>query len=162
MVLLQKFTYENLEKIESSEAEDSDITIETFNEAIEIISKYLYSSPDLLEQHPELYEVSQTIKNSVREKQNQQEYYWENVRQERREKRLKHGVPPINNICPKGYPIRATQKLSSDNEKRGIYYYKNERKGMEVDWCFADEEEAEAENFRRPKGKQPEYQPRKD
>ncbi|MBD2039479.1 hypothetical protein [Microcoleus sp. FACHB-672] len=57
------------------------------------------------------------------------------------------------------FPIRATANID-ESSARGIYYYEDERDGVEVCWCFASPEEAEADTFRRPKKKPPKQQPR--
>lgn len=113
-------------------------------------------------QQQELKEEQQRQERLRDEEQKKQEErtYWQNVQRERSKRGLHHGVPPIDNCrCPAHCPIRATAKINEPNA-RGIYYYPGERAGVEVYWCFASREEAEADNFRRPYKKPPKQQPR--
>ncbi len=88
------------------------------------------------------------------------ESYWQYVEQEREKRGLTYGVPPLDSYsCPAQYPIRATDKTKEPGV-RGIYYLPDERRGVEVYWCFASPEEAEAESFRRPLKTPPKQQPR--
>ncbi|AFY40023.1 hypothetical protein Lepto7376_3867 [[Leptolyngbya] sp. PCC 7376] len=104
------------------------------------------------------YEELREEERKKREKEERD--YWKYVYSERSKKNLEFGVPPNrSNQCPWDFPIRATANLNNF-DARGIYYFGDERIGVDVYWCFADEDEARASNFRRPKKKPPKQQPR--
>ena len=179
MILFNKFAHENLEVINSLEEDELAKAIRTRSQAAKIISNYLSTSPDLLQKYPEISEVFREVnfgisyaqqvydvKKQQRLRKNEQkkraeETYWQYVQQERRKLRLRNGVPPLDSeSCPVQFPIRATTNLSKTDSARGIYYYIDEIKGVEVYWCFASPKEAEADNFRRPKKTPPKQQPK--
>ncbi len=179
MILFNKFTHENLEEINSLGEVELGKAIQKHNKAAEIFSKHLSNSPDLVEQYPEISEAFREINIGTRKVRRlydikkRQRISWEEeqrqkklrdnkrrekeertLQQERNNRGLKHGVPPVDNCrCPKQFPIRATAR-------HRIYYYPNEREGVEVYWCFGCSEEAESDNFRRPQRKPPEQQTR--
>lgn len=179
MILFKKFAHDNLEQIESLDEYELENAIQSYVSAVKIINRHFSQSPDLLHQYPEISEIFQQanvsikkfqelqeIKKQKREEQQesvrqqrlreeeikkrQKESYWQNVLQERKKRGLNHGVPPVSLYsCPLEYPIRVTDNMKEAGA-RGIYYLPHERKGVEVYWCFANPEEAEAERFRRP------------
>ncbi len=171
MILFNRLTDENFENINFGGESELEKTVQTYHNAVEIISRYLSDSPDMLSQYPEISESFReiyigfreaqklhTIKKQQREEKEEDERQY--VQQERRRRRLKYGVPPQDNCtCPSQFPIRATANLG-ELDARGIYYYEDERIGVEVYWCFASPEEAQADNFRRPLKKPPKQQPR--
>lgn len=178
MILFKKITDENLEKINNFQEIELLKAVNTYNKAALIISEYLYNCPDLLEQYPEISESFREIRMGIEEaekrynikinqrKKNQEEQtnqklyeedqkrqeaatYEQYLQQERRNRGLRYGVPPMDKYsCPVEFPIRATANLA-EPDSRGIYYYPDER-DVEVYWCFSSREEAEADNFRRP------------
>jgi len=179
MILFNRFTHENLENMNSWEEHDLEKVVKKYKDAADIISQHLSNSSELLRKYPEIFEAFQEVNNNIRsaeelqnvkrqereerEKEEKQqrlrdkkrkrqeaETYRESVQQEREKRGLKYGVPPKDNTCPPQYPIRATAKLHKSDDARGIYYYEDERQGVKVYWCFASEEEAEADKFRRP------------
>jgi hypothetical protein len=189
MILFNRFTHENRQNISLLEKKELEKVLKTYNEAAEIISKYLSNSPDLLRKYPEISEGFREVNSGIitaqrlhdieinqrkerEEEQRQQRLREEErerreaatkeeyVQQERRKRRLRYGQPPTDSYsCPAQFPIRATANLD-ESDSRGIYYYPDERAGVEVFWCFSSEEEAKAENFRRPHKTPPKYQPR--
>ncbi|WP_333059466.1 MULTISPECIES: hypothetical protein [unclassified Microcoleus] len=189
MILFNRFTHENRQNIYFLENTDLEKELKTYNEAAEIISKYLSNSPDLLRKYPEISEAFREINSGIitakrlhereinQRKEREEEQRQQRLREEERERQeaaikkeyvqqerikrgLRYGEPPINSYsCPAQFPIRATANLD-ESDSRGIYYYSNERAGVEVFWCFSSEEEAKAENFRRPHKTPPKYQPR--
>lgn len=186
MILFNRITDEHNEQINSFNAIELERSSQVHNQATEIISRWLSDSTILLDQYPEISEVfreislgsmnverlrtqyriqreqneayqSQVAINEQEKRQQAEENYRNYVYQERRKNGLKYGVPPVNTTtCPAQFPIRATANIS---DARGIYYYIDERSGVEVYWCFASEEEAQAENFRRPYKNPPKQQP---
>ncbi|BAU42031.1 hypothetical protein [Leptolyngbya sp. O-77] len=189
MVLFNRFTHENLEELNSLGEMELERAIQVHNEAAEIIAKYLSDSPNLLRRYPEISEAFREVnvgsrkaqglysikkqQRRVQEEEDRQQRlreqarreeekrtYWQYVHQERNKRGLRNGVPPVDNYrCPAQFPIRATANLN-DSDARGIYYYPDERAGVEVYWCFGNAEEAKADNFRRPYKKPPKQQPR--
>ena len=187
MILFNRFAHENLEEINSLGEVKLEKAIQIHNSAAEIISKYISNSPELLEQYPEiseafrginigtrkaqrLYDIKKQQRVSWEEEQKQgklrdndrrgqeERTYWQYVQQERSKRKLQYGVPPIDDCtCPKQFPVRATANLNEPNAK-GIYYYPNEREGVDVYWCFKSSKEAESDNFRCPKKKPPKQQ----
>ncbi|HYW19354.1 MAG TPA: hypothetical protein VE956_08580 [Nodularia sp. (in: cyanobacteria)] len=175
---------EQLNKLEEAELQNA---TEEFVKAKEIIGQYVQKNPDLVNRHPQLKEIirqanigqetsqdiykdrvekrqiHEEIERKEREKREAQkkkevEQYWQRVERERERKKLTLGVPPADKFtCPSGYPIRATENLKNENY-RGIYYLRDERKGVQVDWCFKHPEDAETEKFRRSKKTPPKYQ----
>lgn len=189
MVLFNRFTSENLEELNSLDEIELERAIQVHAEAAEIISKYLSGSSILLRRYPEVSEAFREVnigsrkaqelynikiqQRQVREEQGRQQRireqaqreeknktYWQYVQEERSKRGLRNGVPPIDNYtCPTQFPIRATANLN-DSDVRGIYYYPDERAGVEVYWCFDNAEEAKEDNFRRPYKKPPKQQPK--
>lgn len=185
MILFQKFTHENLDKINSLEENELEKAVQTYSEAADILSKHFSNSSDLVRKYPEIREgfrevsiaiekakslrkVKRQKRKEREEEQRQQRLRDEEqkrredqyVQQERSKRGLSYGVPPLDSCrCPAQFPIRATANLD-DSSARGIYYYPGERAGVDVYWCFANPEEAQADNFRRPKKKPPKRQPR--
>jgi hypothetical protein len=189
MILFNRFTHENLEEMSSLEEDELGKAVQTYQEAADIISRYLSDSPDMLRKYPEISEAfrevnigignAQRLHNVKRQrreeweeeqrqqrlrdeerKRREEKTYWQYVQQEREKRGLSYGVPPVNNYsCPLIFPIRATDKTKRLGQ-RGIYYFQNERIGVEVYWCFANPEEAEAERFFRPLKTPPRRQPR--
>lgn len=179
MILFKNFKNEQLEKMYYLEENDLKKAVQTYKEVAEIMLKYLSDSPELLSKYPEISEVFREVNIGIgkaqrlyeleinqrkerEEEQRQQRLREEererreaaikekDVQQERRKRGLRYGQPPINSYsCPAQFPIRATANLN-ESDSRGIYYYPGERAGVEVYWCFSSEEEAKAENFRRP------------
>ena len=163
---------DQLDKLTESELKN---TKEEFRKAKKIIDKYVRNHPNLVNQYSQLRsieEITNTGEKTSNEKysekvdqrqrneeeqrkqrQKKEEQYLQRVNGERKRKGLKLGVPPNEDkcSCPPGYAIRATENLK-DKNYRGIYYFPRERKrkGVEVAWCFKNEQEAEKENFRRP------------
>ncbi len=189
MILFNRFTHENLEEINSLEEDELEQAVQTYTAAAEIISKYLSNSPDLLRRHPKISEAFREVNIGIRNAQSlhdvkrQQREEWEEeqrqqrlrdeerkrreeqtysqyVQQEQKKRGLRYGVPPKDSYsCPAKFPIRATANINEPGA-RGIYYYADERMGVEVYWCFASPEQAKAENFRRPFKTPPKRQPR--
>lgn len=172
MILFNKFADENIAAINFLEGDELDEALQKYNQAAKIITRHFAESPDLLEQHPEVYEFFREANFGInhvqqvynlKKKQNLQKdaAYSQYVQQERLKRNLKYGEPPQDNCnCRSKYPIRATTNLDKKENARGIYYFPNERKGVKVDWCFSSAEEAEADNFRRPEKTPPKYQPK--
>ncbi|MBD1935795.1 hypothetical protein H6F73_00430 [Microcoleus sp. FACHB-68] len=188
MILFKNFTDENIDTINCLEEENElEKAVQRYSEAAEIISKHLSNSSDLLSKYPEISEVFKevniglieaksrhNVKRQQREereeeerqqrlrneeqKRREEQAYWQSVKEERSKRGFSYGVPPIDNRCPVQFPIRATANID-ESSARGIYYYEDER-AVEVCWCFANPEEAKADNFRRPKKKPPKRQPR--
>lgn len=172
MILFNKFADENIAAINFLEADELEEALQKYNQAAAIITKYFSKPPDLLEQYPEISEffceanleinhVQQVYNLKKKQIIQNEATYFQYVQQERIKRDLKYGVPPQDNFnCPPKYPIRSTTKLGKKENARGIYYFADERVGVEVDWCFSSPEEAEADNFRRSRRTPPKQQPK--
>ena len=168
MILFNNFANENIAKINFLEGDELDEALQQVNQTAAVITRYFPKSPDLLEQHPEVYEFFRGVSFGInhvqqvynlKKKQNLQKE--EQRKQERRKFGLSSGVSPIDSKnCPINFPVRATTELAKDDAARGIYYFENERVGVKVYWCFSSPEAAEADNFRYSKIRPPKKQPK--
>lgn len=172
MILFNNFANENIAEINFLEGNQLDKALQKANQAEAVITRHFPRPSDLLEQHPEVYEFFREVSfgiNHVQQVSNlkkkqilqKEAAYSQYVQQERLKRNLKYGEPPQDNCnCRSKYPIRATTKLDKKENARGIYYFPDERVGVEVDWCFASPEEAEADNFRYSRIRPPKKQPK--
>lgn len=176
-----------VEQLSNLEEADLQSATEEFVKAKEVINQYIRKHPDFMNQYPQLSEISKltnigqqrseeiyedrVYQRQIREEQERTErqqqeeqkrreveQYWQRVEREREKKELKRGVPPVDQCkCPSEYPIRVTENITNE-QYRGIYYLPDERKGVQIYWCFKNPEDAEAERFRRPKRTPPNSQ----
>lgn len=189
MILFKKLTEEKLEEISYLEENELDKYVKTSNEASVIISNNLSDCPELLSKNREISEGFITVNIGIRKakrlydvkinqrkeqeeeekqqrirekerKRREEATYEQYVQKEQRKRGLRYGVPPRDRYsCPAQFPIRATANLN-ETDSQGLYYFPGERTGVEVYWCFSNQEEAKADNFRRPYKTPPKRQSR--
>ncbi len=141
---------EELERVPAYQARDY---IKQLNTVANILNDYAE-----IGNHPYIFDLLQDLENA---KQNSQKYVdkWvqelSELERKRREKGVRYGCPPDKdtNICPEGFPIRATE--NTKDGYRGIYYEQDDKDyNSEAKWCFENVENAEKDNYRRSKRKQ--------